>query len=128
MAIQTEEVNRFLGTLNHPLKEEIEEVRATILNSNQNVTEHIKWKSPSFCYKVEDRVTMRLHSEDRFKLVFHRGAKVKDSKDFVFTDSTGLLEWVADDRATVTFQEMKDVKAKKESLMTLVYQWMIATS
>ncbi len=71
---------------------------------------------------------MRLHSEDRFQLVFHRGAKVKDSRDFVFTDSTGLLEWVADDRATVTFQEMKDVKAKKDSLMTLVYQWMIATS
>jgi len=128
MSNRTDEVNQFLKKLEHPLKEEIEKVRAIILDSNKQITEHIKWNAPSFCYKGADRVTFHLHAEDRIQLIFHRGAKVKDSKDFVFKDSTGLLEWVDRDRAVVKLHEMKEVKAKKAALVKVVNQWMKSTS
>lgn len=70
---------------------------------------------------------MKLHPQDSIQLIFHRGAKVKDSKDFVFNDSTGLLKWVTDDRAIVTLHEMKDVEAKKAALAKVVNEWMEST-
>ena len=63
--------------LDHSLKDGIERLRAAILDSNDRITEHIKWNAPSFCYAGEDRVTFRLYPEDRVQLIFHRGAKVK---------------------------------------------------
>jgi hypothetical protein len=77
MPNQTPEVDAFLRELSHPMKDEIVEVRAAILASDEQITEHIKWKAPSFCYHGDDRVTFRLLPEG-LQLVFHRGAKVRD--------------------------------------------------
>jgi hypothetical protein len=124
---QTEEVDRFIKTLEHPLKEGLQQVRAAILSSNEQITEHVKWKAPSFCYGGEDRVTFKLHPQDRLQLIFHRGAKVRgDSEDFVFEDRTGLLKWVTNDRAVVTLQDMRDIEAKQAALVELVGRWVRA--
>ncbi|MGH2560344.1 MAG: DUF1801 domain-containing protein [Thermomicrobiales bacterium] len=128
MSDQTEEVNQFMKELDHPLKEGIEKLRAAILGSNEHITEHIKWNAPSFCYGGEDRVTFQLSRGDRIQLIFHRGAKARDSKDFVFEDRTGLLKWVAADRAVATLHDMKDVEAKQAALIHVVHQWMASTS
>jgi len=128
MLNQSEEVIQFMEKLEHPLREEIEKVRAIILDSDEQITEHIKWNAPSFCYNGVDRLTFNLHPQDRIQLVFHRGAKVKDSQDFVFEDSIGLLKWVAADRATLTIQNKQDLEAKKTVLKEVVSQWMKASS
>lgn len=109
--------------LEHPLKAEIEQIRAFILGSVPHITEIIKWNAPSYQVHGEDRLTFNLHSKDRILLVFHRGAKVKDSQNFAFEDRTGLLKWVAPDRATVTIQDKQDLEAKKEALKEVVNQW-----
>jgi hypothetical protein len=121
---KTAEVDAFMETLNHPLKAEVQAVRDIIKGVNPDVTEHIKWNAPSFCYNGDDRVTMNLRATDNLQLIFHRGAKVKDSKDFTFKDSTGLLEWLAADRAIVKLRNMEDVTAKKAALAKVVNQWM----
>jgi hypothetical protein len=127
MPNRSPEVDRFMAGLNHPLKEEIEQLRAAILNSNDAITEHIKWKAPSFCYADEDRVTFRLYPEDRVQLVFHRGAKVKgDAANFAFDDHTGLLRWVANDRAVVALRDAEDVEAKRADLVEVVNRWVVA--
>ena len=59
MTYRSREVDRFMEGLDHPLKEEIERLRAAILGSNERITEHVKWKAPSFRYAGEDRVTFR---------------------------------------------------------------------
>ncbi|WP_240359805.1 DUF1801 domain-containing protein [Pyxidicoccus trucidator] len=127
MSNRAEEVTQYMEALDHPLKDAIEAVRSYLLDSNKELTERIKWNAPSFCFKGEDRVTFRLHPGNRFQLIFHRGAKVKDSKGFVFKDSSGLLEWVAEDRAVVSLQDLKDAKAKKTALVKVVNQWMKST-
>lgn len=121
-----QQVVEYMNNLEHPLKREIEEVRKIILDANGNLTEHIKWNAPSFCFNNEDRVTFNLHGKGYFKLVFHRGAKVKDNmgNEPLFEDNTGILDWVAADRATVKFIDMNDVDAKREKLVDVVNKWL----
>jgi hypothetical protein len=124
MANRSREVERFMEGLDHPLKEEIGRLREAILASNDGITEHIKWKAPSFCYAGEDRVTFRLHPADRAQLVFHRGAKVKDdAAEFAFEDDTGLLQWVAQDRAIVA---LRDAEARQGELVEVVKRWVVS--
>ena len=124
MPNRSQEVDRFMSGLDHPLKEGVEQLRTAILDSNDQIMEHIKWNAPSFRYAGEDRVTFRLYPEDRAQLVFHRGSKVKsDAEDFAFEDDTGLLRWVADDRAVVALQDLKDAEAKQRALVDIVNRW-----
>ena len=123
MSNRSGEVDQFIKDLEHPLKEEIAQMRAIILDSDPQISEHIKWNAPSFLYNGEDRLTFNLHHRDRIQLIFHRGAKVKDSQGFEFEDSTGLLEWVTADRAKLTLLDMQDLDAKKTALRKVVNQW-----
>jgi uncharacterized protein YdhG (YjbR/CyaY superfamily) len=126
MPNRSQEVDRFMSGLHHPLKEGVEQLRTAILDSNDQITEHIKWNAPSFRYAGEDRVTFRLYPEDRVQLIFHRGAKVRsDAGDFAFEDHTGLLRWVAADRAVVALGDVKDAEAKKRDLVEVVNRWIV---
>ncbi|CAG7616428.1 DUF1801 domain-containing protein [Paenibacillus allorhizosphaerae] len=124
-----EQVVEYLSNLDHPLKMEIEEVRQIILSANTQLSEHIKWNAPSFCYKNEDRITFNLHGKGFFRIIFHCGAKVKENRREgpLFDDHTGLLAWVAVDRAVVKIVDMNDVQAKKDRLTELVTKWIEAT-
>lgn len=122
-----ETVRQFMDRLEHPLKAEIDALRAIVQNANPQITEHIKWNAPSFCYGGEDRVTFKLHPTDRIQLIFHRGAKAKADDGFVFADTSGLIQWVTSDRGTVTFRDMPSIQAQQATLTQLVDQWVKAT-
>jgi len=125
-----QQVAEYMNNLDHPLKKEIEEVRKIILSTNELITEHIKWNAPSFCFNNEDRVTFNLQGNTYFRLIFHCGAKVKDNsiKGYLFEDSTGLLDWVANDRAIIKITDLDDVNAKKEKLAIVITKWIEVTS
>ncbi|MEQ1646743.1 MAG: DUF1801 domain-containing protein, partial [Pyrinomonadaceae bacterium] len=74
----TEQVADFFAELEHPLNEAMVKVREIILAADDSITEQIKWKGPSFCYNGDDRVTFNVR-DNAVLLIFHRGAKVKDS-------------------------------------------------
>jgi hypothetical protein len=124
MPNRSPEVERLMSVLDHPMKEAIERLRVAILDSNEGITEHVKWRAPSFCYAGEDRVTFRLYPVDRAQLDFHRGSKVKDDADtFKFDDDTGLLRWVTNDRAVVP---LRDAEARQRELVSVVNRWVMA--
>ncbi len=129
MPTEAPEVAEFLQELEHPMKDGILKLRDAILASDDQITDHIKWNAPSFCYHGDDRVTFRLQPGDRLQLVFHRGARVRDdSADFVFEDATGLIEWSTPDRGTVTVSDLEDVDAELPTVVELVSRWMRATA
>ncbi len=122
-------VAEFLQELEHPMKDGILKLRTAILASDDEITDHIKWNAPSFCYHGEDRVTFRLQPGDRLQLVLHRGAKVRDdSADFVSEDAIGLIEWSTPDRGTVTLRDLDEVDAELPRVVELVGRWMHATA
>lgn len=71
----SEQVLAFLQQLEHPLNQEVQEVRKIILQTNSQITEHIKWNAPSFCINEEDRITFNFYGANKFRLVFHCGSR-----------------------------------------------------
>jgi len=118
-----DEVDLFLASLRHPLKPEIEAVRKLILGCDQRIHESIKWNGPSFA--IDDHfATFKLKPEHTIQVVFHTGAKVKsDVRAFQIDDPTGMLKWAAKDRCVATLADMKDIRARRQALVTIVKQW-----
>lgn len=122
---KTLSVDDFLANLKHARLEDIKVLRAAILGADTRITERVKWNAPSFCWKEEDRVTMRLHPGDRLQLIFHRGAKPKDVGTFAFDDSSGLIEWVAADRGVL---DVDRLPMQQDGIVQAVIAWMRATT
>ncbi|WP_369139000.1 DUF1801 domain-containing protein [Modestobacter versicolor] len=120
---QNPTVEEFLAELDHPRAADVRRLRTAIMASNDGLTEHVKWKAPSFCWRGVDRVTFRLFPADHLQLVFHRGVKPQDTEGFVFGDDAGLLRWVATDRAVLTLGDPADVAAKEAAIVDLVNRW-----
>jgi len=119
----TNAVNTFMAALEHPLKTEIEAVRAIILETDKRITERIKWNAPSF-YLMDDFATFKLRPTGTVQVILHTGAKVKDSPaEIKINDTSGLLKWVAKDRCVVTFLNMQDIESKKASFVEVLRQW-----
>jgi hypothetical protein len=125
-----QQVVEFMDKLDHPLKAGMQALRKIILGADEGITEHIKWNAPSFCFNGEDRVTFNVHRGECILIVFHKGAKTKERKGSgpFLEDTTGLLEWLSDDRAIVKLHSAQEVRAKKAKLEQVVRKWIAATS
>jgi Domain of unknown function (DU1801) len=109
--------------LEHPLKAGIEAVRAIILDTDEGVSERIKWNAPSFYFK-DDFATFKLRPMQTVQIILHTGAKVKENpKEIQINDPSDLLKWAAKDRCVVTFLDMQDIESKKVSFVEVLRQW-----
>jgi hypothetical protein len=124
--MRKQSVTAFLETLHHTRKPEINRVRNIILGAHPDLIEKIKWNAPSFGLEEDDRITFRLQPGNRVDLIFHRGVARKID-EFSFADETGLLKFVAADRAVLEFSDATDIEAKTEQLRWLVRSWIAAT-
>lgn len=111
---RSDAVDAFLRDLHHPLKVEIEAVRAIIKGVDKDINEEVKWKAPSFNYKGEYLVTFNLWETKRIHLVFHNPmiANVKSK----------LLEGNNEHRRMMFLADRKDIKAKKPELEKILKQ------
>ncbi|MBL9195024.1 MAG: DUF1801 domain-containing protein [Opitutaceae bacterium] len=118
------EVDAFLAALEHAHKDAIEELRRVVRGAHASITEGIKWNAPSF-RTTEWFATTHLRDKAGVGLILHLGAKVRDLPDFArrIEDPEHVLQWLAKDRARVTFAGLKDVKSKAVALQELVRQW-----
>jgi RNA polymerase sigma factor (TIGR02999 family) len=122
----TNEVDEFMRTLDHPLKPALEAVRSIILGVSPKISEGVKWNSPSF--RVTEWFATINVRKDVVLVILHLGAKVKDNSTAGLTvdDPTGLIEWLAKERAAVTFTDANAVKAGRAAFEHILRQW-IAT-
>ena len=116
-------VNELMAGLDHPLKPEIEVLRALILGADPRIREEVKWNAPSFL--IDDHfATFKLHPVDTVQVIFHTGAKKKAKPlQMVVDDPGSLLKWVAPDRCLTAFHDMQDVRARGPELARIVEQW-----
>lgn len=125
-ATAAEEVSAFIAALGAEWRAPLAALRASLLASS-GVTEHIKWKAPSFCHAGDDRVTVRVPPKGGLQLIFHRGVAVKDTRGFAFADPSGLMVWAAADRGVVTFQSAEALREQTGAVVALARAWMDAT-
>ena len=129
MSNLNEEVTRFLDNLNHPLRNEIEELRHLIVDAVGGLTENIKWNGPNYMHHNEDRITMRVQPPGKIQLIFHRGAKkLIQPQNRLIDDPSGLLLWKENDRAIAAFKNPDDIKNRKSDLEGIIEKWISATT
>lgn len=119
------EVEAFVRELDHPRKRELAAVRELVLAASPDIREGIKWNAPSF-RTSEYFGTFHLRAKDgRLWLILHLGAKVKATAKtgIEVADPDGVLNWLAKDRAAVTFSDSKDVRAKGAALQAVIREW-----
>lgn len=128
MTNKNDKVTDFLNGQNHPLRDEIELLRNYILSANNLLTENIKWNGPNYCFKNEDRITIKIQPPKNIQLIFHRGAKKQEQpKDKLIKEDSTLLTWKENDRAIATFKNMVDIKNAQTDLTEIVKRWIIAS-
>ncbi|MET1089540.1 MAG: DUF1801 domain-containing protein [Arthrobacter sp.] len=116
-----------MEALDHPLKPAIESLRLAVLDGDDEITEQIKWKAPSFCFDSVDRVTFNLRPLHHVQLIFHRGAKVTGAEfDFDASQWNGLLEMIGPDRGQVIFPNADVAAARQDEFVALVRAWVRA--
>src|SRR5262245_37634481 len=118
------DVIAFLSDLDHPLKREIELVRKIILGVSPYIREAIKWNAPSF-RTTDFFATFHLRAKDQVQMIFHTGAKVKESAitGVQIKDPFGLIKWLAKDRCLITLGAGKDIEANQKALEMIVHEW-----
>lgn len=118
------EVTKFLDELNHPLRDEIEQLRKIILSAKSGIEENIKWNGPNYTFNGEDRITMKIQPPKNVQLIFHRGAKVLEiPTEKLLKEDFGILIWKGNDRAVATFVIMEEIVSTKESLQKIIEEW-----
>lgn len=117
-----DEADAFLAALDHPLKADIEIVRKLILGVSPEISDGVKWNSLSFRH-TDWFATVNLRSKDVIQLVFHTGAKAKESPELKVPDPGGLLLWLSKDRALITLGAGKTLKANANAFEAIVKAW-----
>jgi len=107
-ANHTEQVDRFMEKLDHPFKAEVQMMREIIKEVNNEITEQIKWKAPSFSYKGQYLVTFNLWEKGRIHLVFHN--------PMISQVRSKLLEGEYGHRRMAYFADRNDIQAKRKAL------------
>lgn len=111
-----------MAVLEHPHKAAVGAIRQAVLGADRSILEGIKWKAPSF-RTTEYFATTHLRAKVGVGVVFHLGAKVRAIPTVSIDDPEELLEWLAKDRAMVSFAGVDDVRAKQSALQRVVRQW-----
>lgn len=108
----TEGVNLYMEQLDHPLKAEVEAIRAIILKATEGINERVKWNAPSFFYKDEDMVTFMLRAKQHVHLVFHH--------PYIVEIGSPLLEGDYKDRRMLYLADMETVKQYEQELTRIM--------
>jgi hypothetical protein len=123
----SDQVTGLIQKLEQPVAEAVGLLRQIFLTTDKEISEQIKWNSPSFYYNGDmkpfdpkeykrDIAVVNL-TRGRLMLVFPTGA--------IIHDTSGLLEGnYTDGRRMISFKDTADVKAKEESLRNIIAEWL----
>jgi hypothetical protein len=120
-------LDEFFNDLDSDKRSQVDLLRASILEVEPKLEEHIKWNAPSYVLDGEDRITFNLmNKQGEVKLVFHMGAtRMEDKKgDPIMPDSSGLIEWKSDIRGFLSFRSIEDITTNIDSIKHIVKEWL----
>lgn len=108
----------------HPLRKELDALRTIILSVGPSIEEGVKWNTASF--RTTDWFAT-LNSPRHVKepmVILHAGAKAKGIvlKDRI-PDPEGLLKWLGNDRAQISFKDLQDIASKRNAFHSIVRSW-----
>jgi hypothetical protein len=117
-------VDKFMSTLEHPFKAEIEVIRQPVLGVDASIAEGIKWNAPSF-RTTEYFATTNLRAKAGIGVILHLGAKLRElpADGITIDDPPRLLKWLGKDRAMVEFGGSEELRDKAAAFQLVLRQW-----
>ena len=117
-------VTALLDASEHPLRKEIDALRAIILSADKSIVEGVKWNAASF--RTTDWFAT-LNGPKQVKepmIILHAGAKAKGLvlKDHV-PDARGLIKWLGNERGQIVLKDGDDIERNSSALKALVKRW-----
>lgn len=124
MATVSGDVDAQLATLDHPHRDAIVRLTELIRGADPRVVAAVKWGAPSFAVG-EHFATFQLRAPRGLMLIMHFGAKrrtdLPERSDIA--DPTGLLTWLAADRAVIGFADRAAVERQADAFVALIRAW-----
>jgi len=115
-------VEQFLAAQPADRLAEVEALRWVVRDAAPGITEIIKWNSPSYVWRGEDRLTINV-GRGPARLVLHRGVAQAENKSAASTftgDPAGLLTWHSDIRASMPAPGLAD----RGAAIAVVKEWL----
>jgi hypothetical protein len=124
---EIEQVTELIKNMEPGAAEIVSYLREVILQTDKEISEQIKWNSPSFYYTGDmkpfdpkeykrDILVMNLH-RGKLLLVMPTGERVKEISKILEGKYT-------DGRRIVTIKDMDDAKAKEQELQKVLKAWL----
>lgn len=125
MKTNNQSVDHLLIELAHPQTELINAIRSLLKSSSPSLVEGIKWKAPSYALNGNDIVTFNFRNYGCLSLILHTGPKGKDTHNgtTLFTDDSGMLQWIADKRAVLRIKDHKTLEENKMTIRYIIRVW-----
>jgi len=125
---EPDKVDAYMQNLKHPMKDVVAALRETILSTDAEIGEEIKWNAPTFFYAGEMKpsdpkkykrylIVFNLYQKDCIRLVFPSGAKINDTSGFLQGD-------YADGRRLAFFHNLDEVRTQTKSLQQAIRKWL----
>ncbi len=119
-----QDVSKLVESLNHPMSSEILILRNLILDADSEIDENIKWNSPNYTFRKQDRITLRIQPVKQIQIIFHRGAKkLAQPSERLVEDQGKILIWKENDRAIATFKSTQEIIDSKPFLINVIKAW-----
>jgi hypothetical protein len=122
-----EQVTAYIQNLEPAFGAIVETIRQTILSTDPEIGEELKWNAPTFFYggemapsnpkEYKKYIIVTNFLKGRILLVFPSGAKINDTSGFLEGD-------YKDGRRIVYFKSLDDVKSKAEILQNVIKIWL----
>ena len=121
------EVERYISQLEPEIQPAIEYLRQVILSIDKEISEHIKWNSPSFYYSGEmkefdpkeykrDILVMNLR-KNKIMCVLPTGMDIKVNTEILEGNYT-------DGRRIINFRNLGDIQEKEPKLRETIKEWL----
>ena len=125
---EPDKVDAYMQNLKHPMKDVVAALRETILSTDAEIGEEIKWNAPTFFYAGEMKpsdpkkykrylIVFNLYQKDCIRLVFPSGAKINDTSGFLQGD-------YADGRRLAFFHNLDEVRTQTKPLQQAIRKWL----
>ena len=108
------EVEKWLKSFDHPLKDAIYRLRDIVLRSDRRVEECIKWKSPTFTYNG-NIASINPNTKKKVSLMFHRGAEIPGKHPHL-VGGGGVVKYMY-------FEDRTDVDSQRSAIESVFRSW-----
>lgn len=108
------DVDAWFSTYDNPMKEIVAAVRLHVLQSDNRISESIKWQAPTFSYKG-NIASFFPKAKKHASLMFHKGAIIPGHHPNLVGDGK--------EARTFKIENLEDLAAKSDELTAIVKAW-----